>query len=124
MTITLIRLWGGKNGEAKAMLDNFMDLVSAVELGCMFIISPRQDSLYDFYMMRYLENFKELYKTLSLVPSHHIALHLGEFLSSFGPVHTWRAFVFERYNYFSSVRTTTGNSVSTPQLPVVASWTH
>ncbi|KIK38450.1 hypothetical protein CY34DRAFT_108662 [Suillus luteus UH-Slu-Lm8-n1] len=92
MTITLIRLWGRKKGKVKAMLDNYMDLVTAVELGCHI-------SQYNFYMQRYLENLKDLYKTLRLVPSHHISLHLGEFLCSFGPVHAWRAFAFERYNY-------------------------
>ncbi|KAG1848575.1 hypothetical protein C8R48DRAFT_778790 [Suillus tomentosus] len=99
ITITLIRLWGGKTGVVKAMLDNYMDLVIAVELGCMLVISPGHISQYDFYMQRYLKNFKDLYKTLQLVPSHHISLHLGEFLCSFGPVHAWRAFAFERYNY-------------------------
>lgn len=108
MTITLIRLWGRKNGTVKAMLDNYMDLVTAVELGCMLVISPSHISQYDFYMQRYLENFKELYKTLRLVPSHHISLHLGEFLCSFGPVHAWRAFAFERYNYLLQRENTNG----------------
>ncbi|KAG2738629.1 hypothetical protein P692DRAFT_201730859 [Suillus brevipes Sb2] len=108
MSITLIRLWGGKNGVTKAMLNNFMDLVTAVELGCMFIISPGHINQYEFYMLRYLENFKDLYKTLRLVPSHHIALHLGEFLCSFGPVHAWRAFAFERYNYLLQRENTNG----------------
>jgi hypothetical protein len=64
MTITLVQLWGGKNSVAKAMLDNFMDLVTAVELGCIFIISPGHINQYEFYMLHYLENFKDLYKTL------------------------------------------------------------
>ncbi|KAG1848453.1 hypothetical protein F4604DRAFT_1973851 [Suillus subluteus] len=91
-----------------AMLDNYMDLVTAVELGCMLVISPGHISQYDFYMQRYLENFKDLYKTLRLVPSHHISLHLGEFLCSFGPVHAWRAFAFERYNYLLQRENTNG----------------
>jgi len=45
------------------MLDNYMDLVTAVELGCMPVISPGHISQYDFYMQCYLENFKDLYKT-------------------------------------------------------------
>ncbi|KAG1905079.1 uncharacterized protein F5891DRAFT_889289, partial [Suillus fuscotomentosus] len=108
MTITLIRLWGGKDGLIKAMLDNYMDLITAVELGCMLVISPGHITQYDFYMQRYLENFKDLYKTLRLVPSHHISLHLGEFLCSFGPVHAWRAFAFERYNYLLQRENTNG----------------
>ncbi|KAG1839802.1 hypothetical protein F4604DRAFT_1691074 [Suillus subluteus] len=108
MIITLVRLWGRKDGVVKAMLDNYMDLVTAVELGCMLIISPGHISQYDFYMQRYLENFKNLYKTLRLVPSHHISLHLGEFLCSFGPVHAWRAFAFERYNYLLQRENTNG----------------
>jgi hypothetical protein len=67
-------------------------------------------------MLHYLENFKDLYKTLWLVPSHHIALHLGEFLCSFGPVHAWRAFTFERYNYLLQHENT--NRKFGKQLPV------
>jgi hypothetical protein len=108
MTITLIRIWGGKDGVVKAMLDNYMDLITTVELGCMLAISPGHISQYDFYMQHYLENFKDLYKTLRLVLSHHISLHLGKFLCSFGPVHAWKAFAFERYNYLLQRENTNG----------------
>ena len=50
-------------------------------------------------MLRYLQTFKRLFKEASIVPNHHLALHLPAFMHLFGPVHAWRSFAFERYNY-------------------------
>ncbi|KAA1479136.1 hypothetical protein DENSPDRAFT_788840 [Dentipellis sp. KUC8613] len=101
LPITLIRIWGGKpEGTRLArMLANFIDLVVAVEVATMRIISEEDIEFYDTLMLRYLESMKELYKDGKVLPNHHLALHLREFLRSFGSVHAWRAFAFERYNY-------------------------
>lgn len=46
----------------------------------------------------YLEGLRTLYPHSSLVPKHHMALHLPAMLRDFGPVHAWRTFAFERLN--------------------------
>ncbi|TFY82685.1 hypothetical protein EWM64_g1325 [Hericium alpestre] len=99
LPITLVRLWGGDNGLFKEMLSNFIDLIVAVEVGTMRVVTEKHSALYDKLMARYLNKMKELYKDARVVPNHHVALHLGDFLRSFGSVHAWRAFAFERYNY-------------------------
>ncbi|KAI0363952.1 hypothetical protein BV20DRAFT_1039670 [Pilatotrama ljubarskyi] len=77
MVITLVRLWGSATAspKQKALLDNFVHLVSA-----------------------YLKGVQHLFDWHHLVPNHHLSLHLKECLELFGPVHAWWAFPFERYN--------------------------
>lgn len=81
------------------MLNNFIDLVTAVEVGSMLVTSEEHIKLYDRMMTRYLDTLKTLYKEARIAPNHHLALHIGDFLRIFGPVHAWRAFALERYNY-------------------------
>ncbi|KAA1479470.1 hypothetical protein DENSPDRAFT_758942, partial [Dentipellis sp. KUC8613] len=99
LPITLVRIWGGKDARLTEMLANFIDLVVAVEVATMRTISEEHIQLYDKLMLKYLKSMKELYKDAKVLPNHHLALHLREFLQSFGSVHAWRAFAFERYNY-------------------------
>ncbi|KAI0054698.1 hypothetical protein BV25DRAFT_1816687 [Artomyces pyxidatus] len=99
LPITLIRLWGNLEGRPHEMLANYLDLIVAVEIGSMLTTSPAHIKIYDERMVRYLETMIDLYKEAKVQPNHHLSLHLGDFLYAFGPVHAWRAFAFERYNY-------------------------
>lgn len=85
-----------------------MDLVTAVEVGSMLETSEELIQLYDKTLMRYLTTLKELYKEAKIAPNHHLAVHIADFLRIFGPVHAWRAFALERYNYMLQ-RTNTNN---------------
>ena len=98
---TLIRLWGPLDeGERKRkMLDNFMQLIRAVDIAGSLRISEDEIVEYETTMLDYLIGMRDLYKEASMKPNHHIALHLGEFLRGFGPVPAWQAFGFERFNY-------------------------
>ncbi|KAL6307883.1 hypothetical protein BKA93DRAFT_715574, partial [Sparassis latifolia] len=51
---------------------------------------------YTIHMHAYLSDILELKPGLTLVPNHHNALHLGDFLMRFGPVHGWWMFPFKR----------------------------
>jgi len=99
LPITLIRLWSDDTQRKQAMLHNFIDLVTAVEVGSMLNTNDDLIQLYNTTMHRYLTNMKSLYPESTVKPNHHYALHLGDFLEAFGPVHSWRTFAFERYNY-------------------------
>lgn len=98
LPITLIRLWGSDSGRRQDVLDNFMNLVSAVQIGGMLLTSEANIQLYEDYILRYLRGMKELYLEAAVKPNHHLAVHLADFLRRFGPVHAWRAFAFERFN--------------------------
>lgn len=99
LPIALILLWGNEKGRKWDMLKNFMDLATAVGLAGMWRISSSHITVFEEHLHRYLSGLKELYKEAKLVPNHHLALHLPDFMRFFGPVQSWRSFVFERYNY-------------------------
>lgn len=98
---TLIRLWGhlDETDRRRQMLDNYMQLVRAVDIAGSLRISEDDIKLYEECILSYLRGLKDLYKEIDIKPNHHIAIHLGIFLRRFGPVHSWRAYAFERFNY-------------------------
>ncbi|KAJ2936177.1 hypothetical protein H1R20_g917, partial [Candolleomyces eurysporus] len=101
LPITLTRLWGAApdGSTEKRRLDNFMHLVSAVKLATMYTVSESRIEQYEVHIRRYIETLLELYPGTSLTPYQHLVLHFGRQLRMFGPVHAWRCFAFERFNY-------------------------
>ena len=101
LIFTLIRLWGplGETERKRKMLDNYMQLIRAVNIAGSLRISERDIQDYEDAIMKYLRGIKDLYKHAGIKPNHHIAIHLADFLREFVPVHSWRAYAFERFNY-------------------------
>jgi len=99
LPITLIRLWGGDDAPQyqRDILENFMDLVRAVQIANLRSISRKEIELYEFYIFRYVTRFKSLYKLVKVKPIHHASLHYGDMLRGFGPAHTHGAAFYERY---------------------------
>lgn len=108
LVVTLIRLWGLATGRKKEMLDNFMHLITALWIASMHTISEIDIDRYTFHFKSYLEGYVRLYKEVSVPPNSHMCLHLGLFLRLYGPVHSWRSWVFERFNYLMK-KTKTNN---------------
>lgn len=109
LPVTLIRTWGLESGRRYDMLVNFLLLAEAVGiLGYLESDKPSL-SLADELLHKYLSGVKELYKGAKIVPNHHIALHLTMFIALFGPVHSWRAFAFERLNFLLQTLNVNGN---------------
>ncbi len=99
LPIALIWVWGDGDPRRVEMLENFMDLITAVVIAGLLETSSLFIDLYKKYMSRYLTRMKELYKEATVKPNHHFALHLPDFMELFAPVHSWRSFAFERFNY-------------------------
>ena len=99
MVITLVRLWSSADASDndKALLKNFLHLVSAVDLGSRRSMSKERAKAFDEHMFYYLSGLRDLFDH-QFVPNHHLSLHLYDCLVLFGPVHGWWAFPFERYN--------------------------
>ncbi|KAI6121623.1 hypothetical protein F5141DRAFT_1061303 [Pisolithus sp. B1] len=91
--------FGSQKQTLSQMLDNFMHLITAIHLANLRSISSQDIADYTFHMDSYLRGFAELYKEAKIQPTHHLSLHFGTLLTHFGPVHSWRAWSFERYNY-------------------------
>ena len=81
------------------MLDNYMQLILAVNIAGSLRISEDDIKEYETVILDYLQGMKTLYKEAPLKPNHHFSLHIPVFLRRFGPVHAWRAYGPERYNY-------------------------
>jgi hypothetical protein len=78
------------------LLDNTMHLAAAVFWGTSRRTSPNHADKYMEHMTAYIKGILQLFPQHNLRPHHHNALHLGEFLLKFGPVHGWWTFPFER----------------------------
>ncbi|KAE9384351.1 hypothetical protein BT96DRAFT_842371, partial [Gymnopus androsaceus JB14] len=109
LPITLIRLWGSKEGTRwYEMLVNFMHLVTAVRLANMRAMTAERVDRFEYHIRTYLTHligfgFADpmggLYPHTRISPYQHMMLHFGGLLRRFGPVHSWRCFAFERLNY-------------------------
>lgn len=98
LVITLVRTWSSSSASQhdKALLENFLHLVAAVDLACRRTMTEARAAAYDEHMYKYLCGLKELFDH-ELVPNHHLSLHLYSCLVLFGPVHGTWAFPFERF---------------------------
>jgi hypothetical protein len=83
---------------ARRIVEHTLDLAMAMTWGFSRRTSEYHAERYQFYMTRYLAGIHELYPHFNLKPNHHYALHLGEILKTFGPLHGTWAFAFERLN--------------------------
>ena len=98
LPITLIRLWGRKEGRYSFLLRNFMDLSAAIQLANQRIITDKHIHDYERLILRYLQGMKDMFKDTPLQPIHHVSLHAGEFLKLFGPTHSVQTPGFKRFN--------------------------
>jgi hypothetical protein len=86
LPLTLILLWGISGSDYElSMLDNFMDLVQAIEIADLHAISSNQVSELETFIHRYLEKYMDLYKDAKIKPIHHAAKHYPSTLTAFGP---------------------------------------
>lgn len=83
-----------------------MDLVSAVRIANMRVSTHNQVKAYNETIFRYAEGIKDLFPYNNLKPVHHAALHIGDILELFGPVHSHSAPFYERFiNFLHGVNT-------------------
>jgi hypothetical protein len=100
LPITLSRLWGKrpKVDRHYCMLENFLHLVTAVNLANQRTITEEQIIQYQSHITSYLKGFIDLYPFASITPYQHLSVHFSTHLRRWGPTHSWRCFAFERYN--------------------------
>ncbi|KAJ3765056.1 hypothetical protein FB446DRAFT_834194, partial [Lentinula raphanica] len=119
LPVTLIRLWGSQPSEGRRhrMLVNFMHLVTSVRLADMRVTTEEQIQSFEHHYQQYIttligfkdkDHIRGLYPHTRITPYQHMMLHFGDLLRRFGPVHSWRCFPFERFNYI--LQTTKTNS--------------
>lgn len=109
LPITLIRLWGARDSDVEAdatrtrekeMLDNFMDLVIAVQIASLRHTTPELIKQYEYHAHRYLAQLKTLFKDQALKPNLHALMHIADFMELMGPSHSHNASAFERFIHY------------------------
>ena len=80
------------------MLQNYMHLIQALHIGDYRFVNEDSIGQYLHHYKTFLEGYVQLYKEAPVMPNHHLCLHIIKFLRLFGPVHSWRSWVFERFN--------------------------
>ncbi|KAJ3872925.1 hypothetical protein F5051DRAFT_288753, partial [Lentinula edodes] len=119
LPITLIRLWGSLPHEERRyeMLVNFMHLITSIRLADMRVMTEERIQTFERHYRAYLtgiigfemkDRLGGLYPHTRVTPYQRMMLHFGDLLRLFGPVHSWRCFAFERFNYI--LQTTKTNS--------------
>jgi hypothetical protein len=106
LPIALISFWGEgtlhntpQTAEGlRKILDHTMLLVSVVKVLCYNNTSPSRARRFRDYLIQYIEGIKQIHGHTYLRPNHHMALHIYDFLLSFGPVRSWWMFPYERLN--------------------------
>jgi len=103
LPVSLAQIWSQDNSAKSSskglqveLLDNTMHLAAAVFWGTSRRTSPIHAEKYMEHMTAYIKGILQLFPQHALRPHHHNALHLGELLLQFGPVHGWWTFPFER----------------------------
>ena len=101
LVITLVPLWTSKGGIFQALLNNFMDLVSAVRLATSRRISEELIKAYESFYNAYLNDMCRLFPQATITPTQHAGTHFGSYMRDFGPSHDYNCFPFERMNHYS-----------------------
>ena len=99
LPIALVLRWGGNDNvsaDLRKLLDNTMSLVQAIVLSCYRVTSEERVSRVKRHLQNYLTNLRHLFPESDPSTNQHMSLHLPEFLSQFGPVHSWWTYPFER----------------------------
>ncbi|KAI6098684.1 hypothetical protein F5141DRAFT_1010583, partial [Pisolithus sp. B1] len=99
LVITLIQIWGHSEGGQCEMLNNYMHLITAIHIASLRSTSRGLASHYTDHFKHYLLGVLDLYKEAKLQLVHHACLHFEQLLVGLGPVHSWRAWAFEYFNY-------------------------
>ncbi|KAI9462589.1 hypothetical protein HD554DRAFT_2041166 [Boletus coccyginus] len=104
LPLALVSLWGdGTTHKSRAIalqlreaLDHTMALVAAVYIACARSMTREHAIAYRTYMGTWLSRLKTIHPSAPYRTNGHMAIHIHQFLLSFGPVCSWWCFPFER----------------------------
>lgn len=105
LPIALVSFWGegttqmslsAADRRLKQILDHTMDLVSAVSLACMRVMTESRMNAYRLHLASWISGLKICHPDAGHRVNNHMAFHIYDFLRLFGPVRSWWCFPFER----------------------------
>lgn len=101
LPVTLIRLWSDcgddeAGRQRQKLLHLTMVLMSAIVIASSRVTSQKHAEEYLGHMLVYRQLLQEIFPTYKCHPNHHVAMHVGELLMMYGPMHGWWTFPLER----------------------------
>ncbi|KAH8981441.1 hypothetical protein EDB86DRAFT_3131237, partial [Lactarius hatsudake] len=101
LIVTLGQLWGSQPADSRErqLFVNFCDLIAATKTVAGRSVTMARAEEFRDLMLKYLSGLDKLFPMIRLVPYHHLAIHMTELLSHFGPTTAWHCWVFKRYNH-------------------------
>ena len=102
LPVTLIRLWTNDDPQDKMraqrqeLLHLTMLLFSAIAVATTRVTSDNHRKEYLSHMVQYREELKCLFLDYEYLANHHVAFHIPEFMTLYGPVHGWWSYPYER----------------------------
>jgi len=102
--LALISLWGDGTAhksnnlsvQLRQALDHTMALVQAVHIACARSMTIKWAVAYRSFIGIWVSELKIHHPSVDHRPNCHMSIHIYEFLLSFGRVHSWWCFPFER----------------------------
>lgn len=101
LPLALISLWDKSSPVAAANADDMASVLdTAMQLVCASIVMTKdsldssQRDLYRNCLRRHVDGLKENFPGF-ILPSHHLAFHIYDFMDSFSTVRNWWAFPYE-----------------------------
>ncbi|KAJ3871590.1 hypothetical protein F5051DRAFT_340711, partial [Lentinula edodes] len=101
LPLTLISLWSRDSpvaahnaGDMTAVLETSMHLTCASILMTRNSLSPERRHLFRTLLRKHLQGLKQIFPGF-VIPSHHLAFHIYDFMESFSTVRNWWGFPFE-----------------------------
>ncbi|KNZ53889.1 hypothetical protein VP01_310g12 [Puccinia sorghi] len=108
LPLLLPHLWGNGNPINQSLLHNFTHLVSLFSIALKQVMNDNHIAAYCHHIHSYIEICQTFFPNTQLVPNHHMAFHLGNYLERFGPSGAWYSFSIERL--MAQVLNSTGNN--------------
>ncbi|KAJ8455666.1 hypothetical protein ONZ45_g18882 [Pleurotus djamor] len=100
--VTLIRLWSVASDtddvalRRSRILSLTMSLISAINIASSRQTSQANADEYLRLYTQYIQELNQLFPSYKFRPNHHLAFHISEYLSLYGPVHGWWSYAMER----------------------------
>ncbi|EGG08927.1 uncharacterized protein MELLADRAFT_104662 [Melampsora larici-populina 98AG31] len=89
---------GAANFTDHDFVRNVLHLISVVNIVRRVEVTENDVRSLRYHLRSYRNGYSKLYRSLPVLPNHHMALHLPECIRRFGPAPFWTAWSFERLN--------------------------
>ncbi|POW04878.1 hypothetical protein PSTT_10100 [Puccinia striiformis] len=126
MIPTLIRILFEQNdsnvGFETGILENLLHLSSITNIVRSLEVGKDDIKALRFHLKAYRQGLLDIFPSFSTKPNHHLALHLPDCLTQFGPAPQWTAWSFERLNG-SLASIPTNNHIDKRDVTLMRRWT-